>query len=220
MSAEADKVQLAAKRVYLRKLTKRYLKKNGTVDPSAIIWDIRFHRLSRADVELLLTDSRFEEAFQGKGFIKHPQEYLDNMQDGGIHGKMIRQRHCGDEWIPLPRSQWTRDNFDNVCFDFGISGSANGISKEVLLYFAEMGDSISSEKSGWSIWESLLALGMTMLANILYICTLLIQGDSVSNWNIAACAVLGCFVLGCFQGYVISQLADAIERKKKGRFLS
>lgn len=222
MSVDTDNVQSAPKRGYLQKLMKRYIEENGTVDTKEIISDIRFRKLSKADVELLLTDTRFDAAFQGKGFIKHPQEYLDNMQDDGIHGKMSRQRHCGDEWIPLPRSQWTKENFDNVWFDLVLSKSENGISKEVLLYFAEMADSISPKARDevsvfqeWSIRESMMALGITALAIGLATYIFFRPDFYISTWNIAAYSGMN----GLF-GYAIYRLIDAIRRKRECHYHS
>lgn len=196
----------------LQRLAKRYLKKDGTVDTYEIISDIYFRKLSKLDVELLLTDPRFGAAFQGKGFIKHPQEYLDNMQNDGIHGKMSRQRHCGEEWIPLPRSQWTKENFDNVWFDFGCSELEKDISKEVLLYFAEMADVISPKKQEdifgkWGIKESLVAFGITIVAILLATCIFFMPNFSVSKWNMAA-------YIGMYGSlsYVAYQIVNALRK--------
>lgn len=198
-------------------LVKRYLNEEGAVKRYDIISDIRFHKIRKSDVELLLSDSRFDAAFQGKGFIKHPQEYLDNMQDDGIHGKMSRQRHCGDEWIPLPKSQWTKENLDNVWLDLGFSESGNGISKEVLLYFAEMADSISPKKVDtvdvfceWSIRESVIALGITAAAIAVSTYIFLRPDFFIFKWNMAA--YIG---MNGFLGYAIYRLMGAIRRNKE-----
>lgn len=222
MSVKVDKAQMASSNIYLQKLMKCYLKENRVVDTDEIISDIRFRKLSKADVELLLTDSRFNKAFQGKGFIKHPQEYLDNMQDDGIRGRRSRQRHCGDEWIPLPKSQWTKENFDNVWFDLSLSESESGISKEVLLYFSEMADFISPKEVDkesvfceWSIWESMMALGITVLAIVVTTCIFFRLDFFISIWNIAA--YIG--MIGLL-GYAIYRLVDATRRKKKCHYHS